>query len=202
MLVTWYGVLGNFIQTITTRPPAEPIAYTIMNFFSHFTVQSNLLVALWLSLALWRKKLPGESIVQRPVVRGAVTVYITVTYLIYGLVLASSWMPTNWEHLYSNLNHYIVPLAFILDWFLFEDKRNYHWVFMPYWMIYPIAYLVYTQVFGTLTGNYMYFFLDRARLGWGGLAGKVGLLTLFFLALEAVYILVNRVWPVKEVKDA
>lgn len=201
-LAAWYGVAGNFVQTITTRPPAEPILYTIVNFFSHFTIQSNLLVALWLSLALWSGKRSGFSIVQRPAVRGAVTVYITVTYLIYSLVLASSWIPTGWEHLYSNLNHYIIPVGFILDWVLFEEKRNYRWKFLIYWMAYPIVYLLYVQVYGTLTGNYLYFFLDRSTLGWKGLAGQIGFLALFFLALEAVIILANRVWPMKEVEDA
>lgn len=201
-LTAWYGVAGNFVQTITTRPPAEPMLYTIVNFFSHFTIQSNLLVALWLSLALWEKATRAGLFLRRPAVRGAVTVYITVTYLIYSLVLASSWIPTGWEHLYSNLNHYIIPVGFILDWVLFEEKRNYRWKFMIHWLAYPIAYLLYVQVYGTLTGNYLYFFLDRAKLGWGGLAGQIGLLALFFLALEAVTILVNRVWPVKEVEDA
>jgi len=191
-LIGWFGVIGHFIDGIITRPAHWTIFQQIWNFFSFFTIQTNLLVVLWLTAAILLRNHDEDSRILSPKVRGALTLYITITFLVYALLLDRLWNPTGLPLVFTTISHYITRLAFILDWLLFEKKQTYQWRYLLNWLIYPLGYFVYTQIYGGITGNYLYPFLDRPVIGWGGLILRVVGLSLVFLALGSAYIAINR----------
>lgn len=95
----------------------------VEQFFSYFTIQTNLLCATILVLSAVTPKLLGKSKLLRPNFVLAVSVYITVTsivfntFLIPALVLKDKidtffpWLLLTWEHT-------ILPVAFVC-WFIF-----------------------------------------------------------------------------------
>ena len=166
--------------------------------YRYFTMQTNLLVVIWLILAIiWSsdpikmKKLMGK-------LKGAITLYITVTFLVFAVVLSPLYHPPGLEGVLNLMLHYIVPVGFIIDWFITEGN-NYQWSFIPYWFCYPIGYLIFALIHGGTTGDYLYPFLNLEVLGFDGLMIRVILLIAFFTGLSSLYITVSRrFFPIKQ----
>ena len=162
------------------------------NRFKSFTYQTNLIVTIWLTLAvLWYNK-PETLEKITGLLKGAFTLYITITFLFFAVLLAPIYQPTGFAAFSNLIFHYITPIAFIVDWILTETKLRYKWSDLPYWIIYPICYLVFSFIHGTFTGNYFYFFLDISELGILGYTLFVSVLITVGLVLGSLYIAVNR----------
>ena len=167
------------------------------NSFKAFTMQTNLIVTIWLTLAvLWYNKPETLKKITGPL-KGAFTLYITITFIFFAILLAPIYQPTGWAAFSNLVLHYITPIAFIVDWILTETKLRYKWSYLPYWIIYPICYLVFSFIHGTFAGDYFYFFLDISELGILGYVLFVSILIAAGLVLGCLYIAINR----KRTKD-
>lgn len=153
-----------------------------------FTIQSNTGVFIWLLLSLIFDKKSDILNKIRGVFRGAVTLYITVTFLVFAILLQSS----GYFSYESLILHYIVPIVFIIDWILTERDVNYRWSFLLIWIIYPIIYLILTMVEGAKSGYYPYFFLDIEVLGLGMFIMWVTILVAVFVILGIILIIINH----------
>ena len=162
------------------------------NSFKAFTMQTNLFVTIWLTLAiLWHNKPEMLQKITGPL-KGAFTLYITITFIFFAVLLAPFYHPTGFAAISNLVLHYITPIAFIVDWILTETKLRYKWNYIFYWIIYPIGYLVFAFIHGTFTGNYLYFFLDISALGILGYALFISVLIAAGLVLGCLYIAINR----------
>jgi len=192
VLIAWYALVGHFFQIVVNRSPESTFVGTTINYLSFFTIQSNWLVAVWWTLAI----LSGGSAAQRwflnPKVKGALTAYITVTFIVYAVMLAKMWEPTGFDWLFATITHYVTPLAFILDWLLFEQRGVYQWRFLLDWILYPVGYFAYALIYGTIIHTALYPFFDYIALGWGRMIVQVLALLVFFIALGSLYISINR----------
>jgi len=159
--------------------------------YKYYTMQTNIMVTLWWTLAIiWHKK--PEKRQKISAFKGAFTLYITVTFIIFAILLSGLYQPTGYAAFTNLILHYITPIAFILDYLVIETKTKYEWKYLIYWILYPLAYLIFAQINGALTGNYLYYFLDVDALGIPILILAVGFLVIFFLALGIIYLIVNR----------
>ncbi|MBY8980125.1 MAG: Pr6Pr family membrane protein [Candidatus Lokiarchaeota archaeon] len=162
------------------------------NSFIAFTMQTNLFVAIWLTLAvLWHNKPETLKKITGPL-KGALTLYITITFIFFAVLLSPFYQPTGFAAFSNLVLHYITPIAFIVDWILTETKLRYKWSYMLYWILYPIGYLVFVFIRGMFTGNYIYYFLDITALGILGYALFVSILLAAGLVLGSLYIGINR----------
>ncbi len=191
-LLAWFGVLGNIVNGVSNRDPGWSVLRRIVLSLSYYTNQTNFLVALWLTLTViyWQRE--SQHSFLRPKIKGALMGYITVTFLIYAGFLAQRSNPEGIDQVLNIITHYIVPIAFVLDGFLFDAKQTLEWRYAVDWLVYPFGYLAYALIYGTLTGDYLYFFIDLPELGWSGVVRNVFMLTLFFLMLGSIYIGINR----------
>lgn len=128
------------------------------NFLSYFTVLANLMVAAAF-LA------PG-SFFRDARARGGVTLYILKVALVYELLLRRVWHPQGAEFLASLLLHDAVPLAVLAHWLLLREKGALRWSQPFAWLGVPILYLGYVVLRGTLTGWWLYPFMDASALGY------------------------------------
>jgi hypothetical protein len=192
VLIAWFGVIGHFIQIVVNRSPESSFLGSTINYFSFFTIQSNWLVAVWWTAAVFAGSKAPERFFLSPKVRGALTAYITVTFSVYAVLLANMWEPSGFDLLFATITHYITPLAFILDWLLFEERGVYQWQWALAWLIYPVAYFIYALIYGAIINSALYPFFDHAQLGWGGMAIQVIVLLVYFFVVESAYIMVNR----------
>jgi hypothetical protein len=151
--------------------------------FVYFTTQSNTLVGccfLWGALARWLPAGPPA------VVRGGVTLYILVTFLVFHLVLANPASgfgdgSVQFGTIQNVLLHTVTPLLALLDWVLVGIGRP-RWRWSAAWLSYPLAYLVFVLVRGAVIHRYPYPFLDVSSLGYAGVTiVAFGLLLVFWL---------------------
>jgi len=164
------------------------------NSFKSFTMQTNLFVSIWLTLAIiWYNK-PEALKKISGLFKGAVTVYITITLIFFAILLAPFYTPpTGWPAFSNLILHYITPIAFIVDWILTENKVRYKWKYMLYWILtYPVFYQTFVLIHGTFTGNYIYYFFNVNAIGILGVAIFISIIFATGILLGSLYIAINR----------
>ncbi|MBJ8029009.1 Pr6Pr family membrane protein [Bacillus cereus group sp. N21] len=154
------------ITQFVTRAQIKP--FNPINFFSFFTIESNILVAIILALSCFATATFGRS-EQFGVLRGAATVYIFTTGLIYFLLLRgleeSLQTPIPWV---NTVLHYIMPIAMILDWVLNPPTKELKWKHAVNWLLFPLLYVIYSLIRGSFIDWYPYPFLDPRINGYSG----------------------------------
>ena len=113
------------------------------------------------------------------------TVMILVTFLVYATLLGEPFTADFWQNLGNLSYHVFAPLLFIIDYFLFEEKKSVS-VFAPLLsLIIPLVYVCYVFILGAAIKDfeYPYFFLDVNDLGYGGVMVWVVILVLIFTVL-------------------
>lgn len=151
------------------------------NFFSFFTIQSNLIAGIVL-LAVGIGSLVGRKATpQFALLRGAATLYIAITGVVFALLLSGLsqrlQLTLPWVDM---VLHQLIPTVVLLDWVLFPPKTKIHFRQTFVWLIYPLAYVAYTLIRGPIVNWYPYPFLDPPEVGWATVIG-----TSIFIAIGA-----------------
>jgi hypothetical protein len=175
-----------------------PTTFALLNTFSYYTIQSNLLVAAALLLGmyyLWTGKPEPQGVV---VFKSGTLLWILVTGVVFALLLSGLWQPQG-AMAYVNLSlHYLTPIGMLLNWLLFEPKGRLKPAYLLAWMSYPLLYMLGSWVRGSLTGFYPYWFLNPTApypQGAGsvsGMLGLVGVMTAGFLLAGLLILFVDR----------
>lgn len=177
-LVTWFALALQFkLSLASVSVTGFSAGKTVTNFFSYFTILSNLLVAISLTtIILSPGSTPGRFF-SRVSTRTAIAVYIFIVGLVYNLVLRNIWSPTGWQLVADNLLHVVVPLLYVLLWAVITTKQTLQWKDIYPWLIFPALYLAYSLIRGPIANWYPYPFLDAGKSGYG----KVAINSLFVL---------------------
>lgn len=140
---------------------AEGPGVTDGDYFSYFTVLSNLFAAAMLLHGALRPAHTRSRTVE--LLRGAAVVYILTTGIVY-LLLLSGHAPTYpWV---NAILHYLMPVAVTLDWLLDPPRvRLDPAQTVVLWMAFPLLYIFYTLARGAIVGWYPYFFVNPHRSG-------------------------------------
>lgn len=139
---------------------------SVAHFFSFFTVESNILAAtLFLLIGLaGLVKLKDKNI---SFLRGAITLYMTMTGIIYIVLLSGNEIALQTTIPWVNMVlHYIMPVAVLVDWLLFPPRTRIPYKKALMWLSFPLLYVLYSLVRGPLVGWYPYPFLDPRISGW------------------------------------
>lgn len=153
-------------------------------FVSYFTIQSNV-AALLASIAVVRGH-PLDSPLGRAL-RLAALVGMTVTSIVYIVVLSGDSHDTGLDQVANLMLHYIGPPLFVLVWVAFGPWLSISIRDIPRALIWPALWIVYTLIHGAITKWYPYGFVDVTEHGYAKVIGNIGGITLFALALCALY---------------
>lgn len=192
-LFAWSVLILMFVRTALDQVDALSGFLAGIKSYRYYTMQTNLLAAIWLTLAVIfhfnsnrLKKVEGA-------LKGGITIYILITFLGYAIMLSSLYKPTTPYGIFTNLViHYLVPIAFVIDWVFTVKKVKYRWVNLVLWIIYPILYIVLSILHGKFLGSYLYPFLNIDTMGLGYYFLALGILVIVFLASGSLLILINR----------
>ncbi|HEY5586736.1 MAG TPA: Pr6Pr family membrane protein [Ruminiclostridium sp.] len=175
-----------------------------------YTIQSNALCFIFFSILIVKnildlkaKGIKGSTMFFTHF-KGAVTMSIAVTLLIYHFILVPKFLSLNpnynifsWQNM---LVHYFVPIIVILDWIVFDEKLSFYWFDPILWLTIPITYLIFVflranlgEVIAIVKSQYPYFFLDVNMLGWEPVLKNVSILMIGFLFLGYSIYIIDRI---------
>ena len=147
------------------------------NFFSFFTIQSNLIaVAALFALVL---VVPAQRTPLFDGARNAAVLYMAITGVVFALLLSglqedlqtsASWV--------DFVVHKLMPVVLVADWLVDRPRHRLpRWAVLA-WLAYPLAWLGYTLVRGASADWYPYPFVDGSDLGYGGVLARSVVLAL------------------------
>ena len=188
--LAWFAILLQYYLTITK--PGAPFIEATVRYFSFFTILTNILVALALTLPWLAPDTSLGRFFTRPSVRTAILTYIVIVAVIYHYLLAKLWNPQGWQLLVDTIEHVVTPLLYVIDWVLFVPKGTIRWKSALAWLVYPLVYAVYSLIHGAVTGFYPYPFINVGELGYDKMFLNMGVLVLVFLGLGLALIGIDR----------
>ena len=190
-LMGWFAVIEQLILMLLNQQ--TPLATTLIQFISYFTILTNILVALYFTLLWLRPSSRWGQFFSKANNSTAVAVYITIVGLVYNIILRSLWKPEGMQKLVDELLHTVIPLYFILYWVLFVPKNSLGWKNVFNWLLYPFVYLIYILIRGSVTGLYPYPFIDVSIIGFSQALTNCRLVFIAFLVISFLFIGLARV---------
>ncbi|MFJ1456789.1 Pr6Pr family membrane protein [Nocardia sp. N2S4-5] len=180
LLRTGFGVLG--VVALLWIPLRNASGFSAANYLSYFTIESNILGVVVLLVGGLAD--PGSRRWQS--VRGASTLYLLITGVVYALLLArvDVMLSDKWI---NDVLHRVLPIVLIADWLLVPARLGVTARLIGGWLVYPAVYGVYSLVRGAIVDWYPYPFLDPRGQGYLSLLiGLVLLAAVFALLASAV----------------
>jgi len=192
VITTWFA-LGLQFYILARNAPASGLSVSQVTgrFFSYFTILTNLLVAVSLSLSLFTRG-AAHRFFSRFHVQTAIAVYIFIVGLGYNLLLRHLWRPQGLQWLADELLHDMVPVLYIVYWSFFLPIKRLPGIHIFSWLIYPFLYASYALLRGALDGFYAYPFIDVNRMGLSSVLLNIGALLVVFIVICAVFIFITR----------
>lgn len=169
-----------------------PLGTAIFRFFSYFTIQSNIAVAL-----------ASAVLVANPAARGTVaralrlasTIGITVTGVIHFFLLRPLQDLDGAPAVADNLLHVVVPVIAVLGWALYGPRPRVTLGTVGLALVWPVLWLLGILAAGAPTDWYPYPFIDVVALGYPTVLRNAAGVTVVFLALFGIAAALDRALP-------
>ena len=160
---------------------------TVVQLLSFFTIQSNIIVAVYCFASMRKQKF----ILNSSGFFGLALLNITITGVIFFLLLRNIYQPEGISYLTNIMLHYITPILMLLVFVVIRDRRPFEYKYVVYWMLYAAAYLGYSMARGAVIGTYPYPFIDLTKLSFGqvavnsvSIAAAFGVIALLFVVID------------------
>ncbi|WP_284250830.1 Pr6Pr family membrane protein [Litorihabitans aurantiacus] len=168
------------------------ILVRLWRLFSFFTVESNVVVLVVCVLLILDPVRRGWW---WDVARINALLAITITGLVFAVVLAPQLSFTGAALVATVGFHYVAPWATVVGWLVLGPRLGFQWSKIAGAFILPIAWLVYIFVQGPATGWYPYTFLDVTEIGLGRALANALLVLVLALVIALVYRLLDARVP-------
>ena len=195
---TIYCTLG-LVGCVASLGIFDDINMIRWDFYVHFTNISNFLCigVMLAGLVQTAKKKEDSYVSAAPVMKFIGMLAILLTFLVFNIMLAGARDPQlNWR-VGSLLFHVVLPIMYIVDWFLFYERRQCK-VYYPLVSVgFPLAYVVFLLIQAiilkfdnsilipnsTTPLIYPYFFVNLDTQGVDGVLMWIGILSVAFIGV-------------------
>lgn len=187
-----YAISLAVITWISVGLQLELMTGTVANFFSYFTIQCNLLIAISLTcVSLMPRSVLGKFF-SKLSVQTAIALYIFIVGFVYNVVLRSlhHWEGLQWW--VDNMLHVVIPVLYLVYWFLYRTSGVIARKDSVSWILFPAVYLVYTLIRGTMVDWYPYPFLNAVNLGYQRVFLNIAVMLSIFLVAGMILIAFTR----------
>ncbi len=181
-IVAWFAIILQFFLKTGSD----------INFFSFFTIECNLLIAISLSFYVLFPAFSLGRFFTKVSVQSAITLYIFIVALVYNTVLRGILVLNGWSWVVDNLLHVVVPILYLLYYLVYIPKGHLKWKDGIYWMYFPLAYLMYSLIRGSVVNWYPYPFLNVAIFGYPKVLLNVAIIIVAFFIGALALIAFNR----------
>ena len=179
------------------------------DFYVHFTNLSNYLcIGIVLAELIETARKKAESYVgTAPFLKFIGVLAILLTFLVFNFLLAGRPdrdPQANWR-ISSISFHVILPVMYVLDWFLFYEHKKVRWFYPLTSVAFPALYVVFVYIRAAILNFnpeapyiYPYFFLNLETQGLIGVIKWVAILFAGFIALGYIFYGIDMIIKSKE----
>ncbi|PIB94520.1 hypothetical protein CSW62_01470 [Caulobacter sp. FWC2] len=164
-----------------------------VEFFSYFTILSNMLAAGALTAPLVAPASAFAAWAERSGPRASIATYLTITAVVYHTLLAWQWHPQGLRLVSDTILHTITPAAYLVDLALRGGQGRPRWIVAAKAMAFPALFGLWTLLHGALSGFYPYPFMNVAKRGYPAVVLTMVEMSLFFALVAVVFIGLSRV---------
>lgn len=190
----WFSVLLQCVLSVASAiRHGGTIGGGLVSFLGYFTILTNLLVCVSLTLPLAAPASRLGKFFARPDAVTGVATSIVFVGISYHVLLRNVWNPQGWDLLANLLLHYVMPILYLVYWWLNYSRAALRWVVPVTWGVYPTLYLVYALLRGRLIGSYPYSFIDAGAIGYEKTAINGFGLLFVFIVLGLALVALSRV---------
>jgi hypothetical protein len=180
-ILGWIALALQYALVLTGTLGTDPFTRSV-NFFSYFTILTNIFAALALTLPWLAPQSALGKFFAKPTVRTAIAAYIIIVMIIVYFVLHHLTTFQGWNLVADLLLHYVMPVLFVIDWLVLVPKQTLKLTDTIFWLAFPVIYLVWTFIHDAYSGFYPYPFLNGTELGNARvLLNEAGLLVIFLV---------------------
>ena len=146
------AIVGQLIVSVAfwQANGVQHLGISVWNFFSFFTIQSNLLtiVVFAVGAVMMLRSREPES-VRWATFRACVATYMIITGIVYNLLLRGIELPQGSTLEWSNeILHLVAPIAVLLDWLFAPGRQRLDFSRIAIIVIFPIVWIAYTLIRG------------------------------------------------------
>ncbi|WP_318247194.1 Pr6Pr family membrane protein [Microbacterium commune] len=168
------------------------------NFFAYLTIQSNTAFAVLAVVAgvvaLRREEDPAWLTTARALVLSwTITAGLAFALIVWqagehGIPITVPWSDV--------VLHFVLPAWAVVAWVFGPGRREASWRVVPFVLLYPVAWGVFTIWRGTVIGWYPYYFLDLRQVsGVGEMVLSCALALAIFAGVAVALVLLSKVRP-------
>jgi hypothetical protein len=193
-----------FVGCIACLGIFDDIKLIRWDFYVYFTNISNFLCfgVMLTALIQTAKKKEDSFVSTTPLLKFIGMLGILLTFLVFNIMLAGAEgraPQLNWR-IGSLTFHVVLPIMYIVDWFLFYERKQSKWYYPIASISFPLAYaiflLIHASILGfntsilTPTGTtliYPYFFVNLETQGVPGVLMWIAILSVAFVAIGYLF---------------
>ena len=206
---TIYCTLG-LVGCIASLGIFDDINTIRWDFYVHFTNISNFLcIGIMLAALIQTAKKKEDSFVSAaPILKFIGMLGILLTFLVFNIMLAGADgrdPQANWR-VGSLIFHVVLPILYIVDWFLFYERKKCKWYYPIASIAFPVAYVVFLLIQAiilkfdssilipttTTPLIYPYFFVNLETQGVSGVLMWIGILSVAFVVVGFAFLGLDR----------
>ena len=181
------------------------------DFYVHFTNLSNFLCigVMLAGLIQTAKKKEDSYVSAAPMLKFIGMLGILLTFLVFNIMLAGAEgrdPQANWR-VGSLLFHVALPVLYIVDWFLFYERKKCKWYYPVASIGFPLVYVAFlliqaiilkfdTSILIPTTETpliYPYFFVNLDTQGVGGVLMWIGILSVAFVVVGYLFFALDKI---------
>ena len=201
---TIYCTLG-FVGVVASLGIFDNIEMLRWDFYVHFTNISNFLCIgiMFAALIQTAKKKEDSYVSAVPMLKFIGMLGILLTFLVFNIMLAGAEgrdPQANWR-VGSLIFHVTLPILYIVDWFLFYERKKTKWYYPLASTAFPLAYVIFLLIQAiilkfdasilipttTTPLIYPYFFVNLDTQGISGVLMWIGILSAAFVAVGFLF---------------
>ena len=207
---TIYCTLG-FVGCVASTGIFDNINMIRWDFYVHFTNISNFLCfgVMLAALIQTAKKKEDSYVTTAPMLKFIGMLGILLTFLVFNIMLAGAEgrdPQANWR-VGSLAFHVVLPILYIVDWFLFYERKKCKWYYPLVSVAFPLGYIAFlliqavilkfeTSILIPTTTTpliYPYFFVNLETQGVSGVLMWIGILVVAFISVGYLFFGLDRI---------
>jgi hypothetical protein len=156
-ITSLFGHVGDYATGLAGAPER------LLDLFSYFTIWSQIAVGIVMTLLYLNPVRDGKIF---RVMRIDTILMITVTGVVYNLLLGPNYPPQGLNQISSPIQHTITPLITVLIFIIAGPRGWFSLKNVAAALILPITYVFYTLFRGAIIDKYPYDFFDVVMYGY------------------------------------